>query len=179
MKSLLLVIAGIVIGSIGLWIYQEYFDTIPAQKDYKSFNFTPEEIEFLKQDGGGEEIKPTEARQIRRNSGLDTKSVWFSADTLDRYFARWRARNEATGIRIYLAKYDSSNHYANFNNPDKMDLRGLHTIFFVPTRDSISTVGGKRETYTVDVLESIVYPVNRGYSCPPYPESVCKGQSYE
>jgi hypothetical protein len=179
MKTLLFIILGVIIGAIAMWAYQQYGKENEPMKGYKSFNFTESELEALKEYKGGDPIPPNEALQMRRVSGLSTTSVWFSADTLDKYFSKWAAFNEATGIRVYLARYDSNNYYANRNNPDKMDLRGQYTVFIVPTRDSVSTVGGLKQTFRVDISEKFAYPVNRGYSCPPYPDSICKGQSYQ
>ncbi len=123
----------------------------------------------------GKPITYEEARQIIgvRQSFL-TKSLWFSNDTLVKYLNIWTAKENATGTRVYLGKYPPG------TVSEGLAVGNLPTIVFVPTKDSLSTDG--KIKYRIDVRESIshgyAYPVNRGYSCPPYPDSVCLGQSY-
>lgn len=174
MKSILFILVGILLGLLLAWAYVTTLTPGIRSNSYAPFDFSESQIETIKNaKDHGEPIDPARVPSMVRSPGTNVKSIWFSIDTLKQYFDYWKVRSSATGIRVYMAKYDSLDPYANFGNPERMDLRGKNTIIFIPTGDSM----GAGVKYRVDI-DRAIYPVNRGYSCPPLPDSICKGQHY-
>jgi hypothetical protein len=126
------------------------------------------------------------------------RSVYFDYHDMMTYLEKMHRKHHATGIRIYFAKYDSTEIRTikpapcdPTNTQTSRDLKGFCTVVVIPT---ITLDSGKivdlvvekkhrgRQEY-LDFVENLDEPLapvsqaqNAGISCPPYPKSVCAGQ---
>ncbi|MDE3250210.1 MAG: hypothetical protein KGO82_16235 [Bacteroidota bacterium] len=133
----------------------------------------------------------TIAVQTGRTAGSaedsNVTSIYFDLRSLGGYLARMAAFHHATGVRLYLARYDSTEKrtYKDTDGTTKdYDLKGYNTLVAVPTRiinGYISDIIGERKGDKVELFSILEQPVlqaqNGGVSCPPYPPSVCNKQN--
>lgn len=148
--------------------------------------------QFTTQAGTGQSYPSTGQPEI-------VSSVYFDFPPLFEYIRKMKNRYHASGVRIYFAKYDSTEMrtiylYPNKPDTEMRDLKGYCTVVICPTRrekdgsivdDLVTKVNGKDSLVhlldqPVDLFklgtQVMTQPQNAGISCPPYPPYVCGGQ---
>ena len=176
---------------IGLQTYKAPLGNLPTYRGSKMVKAYYDQ--FTPKPGSGQPQSVTDQPEIVR-------SVYFEFAPLYKYIRKMRHQYQASGVRIYFAKYDSTEmrviqKYPNKPDTSMKDLKGYCTVVIVPTRKDkqgniIDDLVTRNKNGTESLLHFLDQPVplfqlgteiltqaqNGGISCPPYPPYVCQNQ---